>query len=317
MGTRIRVPSAIGRRSSAFFGAAAVIAALSATSPRALGDASANFNGGATDYSNNFTQEHDADPRTNITFGAASGVQDQPGPSAGGGLTASGASIDTTVIYKNAKAALTDGTSHTVSTFVTAVSGLAAGDKHLQLGFIIGPNSSFNGENPGDTNNPNTQPTAFITARLLGDNHVEFQSKNLGTGTSQLGNLGPSGTINAGDWLKLTFTATETSVSTGAFNLSYTLEDYGPTGTATPVLNATNTGTVTVSGLANTDTYTGFRTATPTTFAGTINFDNFAVTGTTAAVPEPAVCGLLAIGLAGVTARRRRRRRRADDGELG
>src|SRR2546423_1848482 len=99
MRTGIRVPSGLGRRSSFALWGAAVIATLSAASPHAMADASTTFNGGATDDSNNFTQNHDADPRTNIGFGASSGVQDQPGPSAGGGLTASGASIDTTVIY--------------------------------------------------------------------------------------------------------------------------------------------------------------------------------------------------------------------------
>jgi hypothetical protein len=309
MRTRIRVPSGLGRRTSlALSGVAAVVAALSAASPTALADVSTNFNGGATDYSNNFTQNHDGDPRSNIVFGATSGVQDQGGSAAGGGLTATGASIDTTVIYKNAKATLTDGTTHTVSTFVTAVAGLATGDKHLQLGFIIGPNSSFNGENPPDTNNPNLQPTAFISARLLGDNHVEFQSKNLALSTATTGNVAPTGTINAGDWLKLTFTATETNVATGVFNVGFTLEDYGPTGTGTPVTNATNTVTLpAISGLANTDAYMGFRTATPAGFAGTINFDNFVVNGTTSAVPEPAVCGLLATGAMAGLARRRRR----------
>src|SRR5689334_12078745 len=176
-----------------FCGAAAVVAAglTLAAAPTARAAASVDFNGGLTDFTSNFSQNHDADPRTNMGFGATAGVQDQAGPSSGGGLTATGASIDTTVLYTPAKAQLTDGLTHSVSTFVTAVSGLASGDKHLQTGFIIGPNSSFNGENPGDANNPNTQPTAFISARLLGDNHVEFQSKNIGAGTSTNSNLAP------------------------------------------------------------------------------------------------------------------------------
>jgi len=283
--------------------AAAVVAAglMLAAAPLARAAVSVNFNGGPTDFTNNFSQNHDGAVTTNIVFGATSGVQDQPGPSSGGGLTATGASIDTTILYTPAKAQLTDGLTHSVSAFVTAVSGLATGDKHLQTGFIIGPNSSFNGENP-----PTAQPTAFISTRLLGDNHVEFQSKDIGAGTSTNTNIAPTGTINVGDWLKLTFTATETNVGTGAFSWSYLLEDFGPSGTAAPVSMATNSGTVTVPGLANTDAYTGFRTATPTTFAGTINFDNFVVTGNTVATPEPGAMCLLAAGALGLLNRRRR-----------
>jgi hypothetical protein len=279
-----------------------------AAAPSARAAVSTNFNNGPTDYTNNFTQNHDADPRTNIGFGATSGVQDQAGPANGGGLTATGPSIDTSVLFKNAKAQLTDGLAHSVSTFVTATPGMGSGDKQLQLGFIIGPNSSFNGENPGDVNNPNTQPTAFISARLLGDSHVEFQSKNIGSGTSTNSNLAPTGTINPGDWLKVTFTVTETNVATGAFNWAYTLEDYGPTGLVAPASpNATNSGTATISGLANTDAFTGFRTATPgAPFAGTLNFDNFDVAGNTVPVPEPATLGLMTLGLTALVARRRR-----------
>jgi MYXO-CTERM domain-containing protein len=264
-----------------------------------------NFNGGATDFTNNFSQNHDGTVTTDLKFGAASGVKDQPGPAAGGGVfITGGVAIDTSAIYTPTLWTLPDGLPHTVSTFVTVTSGLASGDKQLQMGFINGTSSSFNGENPPNASFPNLQPTGFITARFLGNNNVELQTKNIGAGTASAGNLASTG-LNVGDWVKLTLTVTETDTTAGTFNWAYTLEDFGPDGLTPPATPAnSNSGTVTVAGLANQNLYAGFRTATPATFTGTINFDNFQTVGNGVAAPEPA--GLALLGLAIPLLRRRR-----------
>jgi MYXO-CTERM domain-containing protein len=212
-----------------------------------------------------------------------------------------GVAIDTSAIYTPQLWTLPDGLPHSVSTFVTVTAGLASGDKQLQLGFINATNSSFNGENP-----PNANPTAFISARFLGNNTVEFQAKDIGGSTAGTTGTNVAATgLNTGDWAKVTFTATETNTATGTFNWSFTLEDYGPDGLTPPATpNATNSGTFSVAGLANQNVYAGFRTATPATFTGTINFDNFQTVGNGVAAPEPA--GLALLGLAIPLLRRRR-----------
>ena len=69
---------------------------------------------------------------TSLAWGAGYGVQDQPGPAAGGGVQSSGGvAIDSTAIYTPSKVNLSDGQVHTLSEYVTAVSGLGTGDKPL------------------------------------------------------------------------------------------------------------------------------------------------------------------------------------------
>jgi MYXO-CTERM domain-containing protein len=261
-----------------------------------------NFNT-PTDFTN-FNQNHDGTPTANFVYNPVGGVQDQPGPLAGGGLSATGAGIDTSVVYTPQLWTLPDGLPHTVSTFVTVTAGEAAGDKQLQMGFINGTNTSFNGENPPNATFPNLQPTGFISARFLGNNNVEIQTKNIGAGTASVGNQASTG-LNVGDWVKLTLTLTETDTTAGTFSWAYKLEDYGPDGLTPPATPAnSNSGTVTVAGLANMNLFAGFRTATPTPFTGTLNFDNFETVGNGVAAPEPA--GLALLGLAVPLLRRRR-----------
>ena len=277
-----------------------VAALIVCASPLAQAGVLVNFNGGATDFTNNFVQNHDGAITTNIGFNPTSGVKDQPGPAAGGGLSATGASIDTSVVYTPTVWTLPDGQPHSASAFVTATAGLGSGDKQLQAGFINATNASFNGENP-----PAANPTGFISVRFLGNNSAELQIKNIGGSTQAFGNSGgPIAGINVGDWVKATVTATETDTTAGAFNYTITIEDYGPDGLTAPASpNYTNSGTVTLSGLANQNLYAGFRTATPAGFTGTINFDNFQTVGNGVAAPEPA--GLALLGLAIPFLRRR------------
>jgi hypothetical protein len=226
---------------------------------------SINFNTAATDFTSNFTVYNNGGANaTSLAWGAAFGVQDQPGPAAGGGLQSSGSvAIDSTAVYTPSKVNLSDGLVHTISEYVTAVSGLGTGDKPLQIGWLSPTSTGFNGG------------FSFISARILGNNSVEFQSAN-GGGATSTNNTRPTGTITTGDWLKLILTAQETA--SGSFKGTFSLVDYGPTGVAagTTVLAPVS---YTVSGLTGLGTASavsaGFRTATPASFTGHVRFDNF------------------------------------------
>ena len=172
--------------------------------------------------------------------------------------------IDSTAIYTPSKVNLSDGQVHTLSEYVTAVSGLGTGDKPLQLGYLSPTSTGFNAG------------FSFISARILGNNTVEFQYDNGGTATS-IDNTKPTGTIAIGDWLELVFTTQETA--SGSFKGTFSLIDYGPTGVGvgTTVLAPVS---YTISGLTNLGTASavspGFRTATNSGFTGHVRFDNFA-----------------------------------------
>src|SRR5262249_31619225 len=126
-----------------------------------------------------------------------------------------GVAIDTTAVYTPSRVNLSDGQVHTLSEYVTAVSGLGSGDKPLQLGYLSPASTGFN---PG---------FSFISARIPGNGTLEFQPANGGTAAS-IDNTRPTGTINTGDWLDLIFTARETA--SGSFTGTFSLIDYGPTG---------------------------------------------------------------------------------------
>src|SRR5262249_26632128 len=160
---------------------------------------------------------------------------------------------------------LSDGLVHTASAFVTAVSGLSSGNKPLQIGYLSPTSVGFNAGNN------------FISARILGNGTVEFQSANGGTAVST-NNTRPTGTITTGDWLELLFTTRETA--SGCFTGTFSLIDWGPggAGAGTTVLSPIS---YTVTGLTGLGTASavlpGFRTATPASFTGHVRFDNFAV----------------------------------------
>src|SRR6202022_1198942 len=85
-----------------------------------------DFNTSATDFTSNFTiHNNNGANNTSRAWGAGLGVQDQPGPAAGGGVQSTGGvAIDSTAVYTPAKVNLSDGQVHTMSEYVTAVSGL-------------------------------------------------------------------------------------------------------------------------------------------------------------------------------------------------
>ncbi len=151
-----------------------------------------------------------------------------------------------------------------MSEYVTAVSGLGSGDKPLQIGYLS-PTST--GLNTG---------FSFISARILGNNTVEFQSDNGGVATS-IAQHQADRDHKTGDWLKLIFTTQETA--SGSFKGTFSLVDYGPTGvgTATTVLAPVS---YTVTGLTSLGTASavspGFRTRAAARFTGHVRFDNFA-----------------------------------------
>jgi hypothetical protein len=227
-----------------------------------------DFNTAATDFSSNFTVINNGGANnTSLTWGAAFGINDQTGGTAGGGVqTTASVAIDATAVYVPSKVNLSDGQVHTISEYVTAASGLSSGNKPLQLGFLA-PNST--GFNAG---------FSFISARILGNNTVEFQYDNGTSPATSIDNTTPTGTINTGDWLDLIFTTQETA--SGSFQGTFSLIDYGPTGigAGTTVLAPVS---YTISGLTTLGTASavspGWRTALPASFTGHVGIDNFAV----------------------------------------
>jgi hypothetical protein len=228
---------------------------------------SIDFNAGATTFASNFKVYNNGGANsTSLAWGATFGVQDQPGPTAGGGLQSSGSvAIDSTAIYTPSKVNLSDGLVHTMSEYVTAVSGLGTSDKPLQIGYLSPTSTGFNAG------------FSFISARILGNNTVEFQYDNGTSPATSIDNTRPTGTIATGDWLKLVFTTQETA--SGSFKGTFSLIDYGPTGigAGTTVLAPVS---YVISGLTTLGTASavspGFRTATPASFTGHVRFDNFA-----------------------------------------
>jgi hypothetical protein len=225
-----------------------------------------DFNSGAASFTSNFTVYNNGGANnTSLSWGSTFGINDQSGGTAGGGVqTAASTAIDATAVYVPSTVNLSDGQVHTISEYVTAVSGLNAGNKPLQIGFLAPNSTGFNGG------------FSFISARILGNNTVEFQSAN-GGGAVSIDNTTPTGTINPGDWLKLIFTTQE--AASGSFQGTFSLIDYGPTGVSagTTVLSPVS---YTVSGLTGLGTASavspGFRTALPASFTGHVRFDNFA-----------------------------------------
>ena len=175
-----------------------------------------------------------------------------------------GVAIDTTAVYVPSQVNLSDGQVHTQSAYVTAVSGLGAGDKPLQIGFLSPTSTVFNAG------------FSFISARILGNNTVEFRYDNGTSPATSTNNTRPTGTLTAGDWLDLIFSTRETA--SGSFQGTFSLVDYGPTGvgTGTTVLAPVS---YSITGLTTLGTASavkpGFRTATPASFTGHVRFDNF------------------------------------------
>jgi hypothetical protein len=224
-----------------------------------------NFNASATSFTGQFaTNNSGTAGGTGLNWNSTAGLQDQAGGAAGGGVVAS--ATDETAVYTPNPFNLSDGAVHTVSEFVTAATGYAAGDRLLQIGFLTAPSAGFNAG------------FSFISARVYANHQVEFQSGNgAGTTAVALDTTMATGTINANDWLQLAFTTQETA--SGSFKGTFSLLDYGSTGVAAPTVVLAPVS-YTVSGLSTIGTastmYAGFRTANG---GGTspLKFDNFLV----------------------------------------
>jgi hypothetical protein len=232
-----------------------------------------NFNNAATDLTTNFAQNLAGTVGgADFTWGSTDGVDDQTGGKPGGGVDTT-AAADQTSIYTPATVDLADGNVHTISEFVTASSGgLGTGNKILQLGFNTSATGAFNAN------------YSFISARVYGDFHAEFQSCN-GAGQAAVSidtTAAPTG-VQPGDWLQLILTTQETA--SGSFTGTFSLEDYGQTGT----LAGVGTPKViiapvpyTVSGLTTIGTgaamYAGWRNSgVMGTSQYPLEYDNFAV----------------------------------------
>src|SRR5262249_25350011 len=173
---------------------------------------------------------------------------------------------DSTAIYTPSNVNVSDGQVHTISEYVTAVSGLGTGDKPLQIGYLSPTSTGFNAG------------SSFISARILGNDTVEFQYDNGTSPATSIDNTRPTGSITTGDWLDLIFTAQETA--SGSFRGTFALVDYGPAGVG-PGTTVLAPVSWTISGLTTLGTASavspGFRTPLPSSFTGHVGVDNLAV----------------------------------------
>src|SRR5262249_36492168 len=116
------------------------------------------------------------------------------------------------------------------------------------------------------------------SARILGNNTVEFQYDNGTSPATSILNTRPTGTITPGDWLDLILTTQETA--SGSFKGTFALVDYGPAG-AGPGTTVLAPVSWSVSALPTLGTAApaspGSPPAPPASFTGHVRFDNFAV----------------------------------------
>ncbi len=221
---------------------------------------------GSTTFTSQFALNNAGNqpPGTNLTWGSTSGISDQAGTTAGGGV-ASTSATDQTAIYTPTTFNLSDGLVHTISEFFTVPNDFNSngGDKYLQLGFITASASGFN------------SGYAFISARVLNSNKVEVQTVNAaGTGVQAIGTTGTLSGIVTGHWDQLVFTTQE--IASGSFTGTFSLVDYGTTGVSTPTTILApvsyNVTGLTAMGTAS-SVYAGFRSIA----SGAPKYDNFAV----------------------------------------
>jgi hypothetical protein len=122
---------------------------------------------------------------------------------------------------------------------------------------------------------------AYFWGEYLNDGVLGIRYR---AGVSTFTQVANFGAPQFGNWLKLTFN--ETYLGANQFQLSTSLEDFGPTGTGSPV--ALGSGSIIVNNplaAADTSVYAGFDG-----YYHVAAFDNFAV------VPEPSLLGLLGLG---------------------
>lgn len=229
-----------------------------------------DFNHGVTDFTSIFAlnDQGAASTTPRMIYSATGGIADgDAGSKQGGVLSQTGAAIDETAVFTPTTFDLSDHAVHTVSEYVTAAGGIGSGDRLLQVGFVTARGAGFNGG------------FSFISARVYGDYSAEFQSGN-GSGTAAVStNHTAAHTITAGDWLQLIFTTQETA--SGSFQGTFSLLDFGASGTAAVPSTVIAPVAYSVTGLTTVGTATamfpGFRTATTGSFTSPIAFDNFAV----------------------------------------
>ena len=252
-----------------------------------------NFNNASTDFTNNFTvnvalaHANNGNPNS-ITWGSNFGINDNTGGTVDGGIQSSNfvtvnnhttsSTIDWTMDYAPTSGPstvnLADGQVHTLSEFynVSTYTGIGSGDKSIQLG-LLGPGSTeFN-------SSTSTVLESFISARVLGDKSVEFQSENniANQGAASIDNTGAVSGVAAGDWVQ---PSSMPSKPHPAASRAISEEiDYGPTGTAagTVVLSPVSWSVSGITGFGTGTAVTpGWREAiTGSGYRGHIEYDNF------------------------------------------
>ena len=232
-----------------------------------------NFNAAATDLTSKFTMTDDTGTGAPLTWAAATGIDDQTGPAAGGGVQSSGnGGLDATAVYTPSTVNLSDGNIHTLSEYVTWNSAIATGDKPLQLGFLAPGSTYFN------LNNATTTNQSFVSARILGNSTAEFQYGSAGAGAS-IDNTAFTATPASGDWLQLVFTVQQTAA--GSFQGTFSVQDYGQTATV-GAASVASTPTIllapvpyTITGLTGMGTGAGLSAGFRVLTAAQLSYDNF------------------------------------------
>jgi len=303
-----------GKRAKAALAVASLVGLGSSVAHAAtISSASVNFNNGSTDLTGNFNQESNGVTGTSFSYGPSAGVQDGGTPNQGGVLPVT-PHLDDSLIYSGGSLDFSTGNTYTLSLmYQRAATNPLAGTSRVQLGVVDGSNRSFNGGS-------NDAGYNFISARVTGgatqdafagQGAVNAPGQTNGGANFAGNNNGTTFTYAAGHWYQLNVNITETNTSTGVFNITGSVVDFGTAGTAAgatvSLFPSNGTATFTDANLAGTlgqALWAGWRDAGNGTNPDMATaYDNFAVSST----PEPASVALLALGgLAGLARRRRR-----------